>query len=111
MKAIQPLNIWTNGTNSQATQLSLLLISDNLESAATFYYQLLSEVELQIAQGIELTRGLEISQGIQPTQKIQLAQGNISLDGDEYQAWGEASDINDAAYEIAADKLGLTLIK
>jgi len=40
----------------------------------------------------------------------QLAQGNLTIDGEEYQSWGEASDINSEAYVIAATKLGLTLI-
>lgn len=86
MKAIQPVSIWANGSNSQATQLSLTIINDNLSTSATLYYQLLSE------------------------DGIQLAQGNLTIDGEEYQSWGEASDINSEAYVIAATKLGLTLI-
>lgn len=86
MKAIQPVLIWANGVNSQATQLSLTIINDNLSTSATLYYQLLSE------------------------DGTQLAQGNLVIDGEEYQTWGEASDINSEAYVIAATKLGLTLI-
>lgn len=86
MKAIQPISIWANGVNSQATQLSLTIINDNLSTSATLYYQLLSE------------------------DGTQLAQGNLTIDGEEYQSWGEASDVNNEAYVIAAAKLGLTLI-
>lgn len=86
MKAIQPVLIWANGANSQATQLSLTIINDNLSTSATLYYQLLSE------------------------DGTQLAQGNLTIDGEEYQSWGEASNINDAAYTIAATKLALTLV-
>ena len=86
MKAIQPVLIWANGANSQATQLSLTIINDNLSTSATLYYQLLSE------------------------DGTQLAQGNLTIDGEEYQSWGESSDINNAAYEIAATKLSLTLV-
>jgi hypothetical protein len=86
MKAIQPVSIWANGVNSQATQLSLTIINDNLSTSATLYYQLLSE------------------------DGIQLAQGNLNIDGEEYQTWGEASDVNSEAYVIAATKLALTLI-
>ena len=86
MKAIQPVLIWANGANSQATQLSLTIINDNLSTSATLYYQLLSE------------------------DGTQLAQGNLTIDGEEYQSWGEASNINDAAYTIAATKLTLTLV-
>jgi len=86
MKAIQPVLIWANGVNSQATQLSLIIINDNLDTSATLYYQLLSE------------------------DGIQLAQGNLTIDGEQYQSWGEASDINNEAYVIAAAKLSLILV-
>jgi len=86
MKAIQPVSIWNYGVISQATQLSLNIINDNLETSATLYYQLLTE------------------------DGTQLAQGNLVIDGEEYQTWGEASDINNEAYVIAATKLALTLI-
>jgi len=86
MKAIQPVSIWNYGVIFQATQLSLTIVADNLSTSATLYYQLLSE------------------------DGTQLAQGNLTIDGEEYQAWGEASDINSEAYTIAATKLALTLI-
>ena len=85
MKAIQPVSIWANGVNSQATQLSLTIINDNLSTSATLYYQLLAE------------------------DGTQLAQGNLIIDGEEYQTWGEASDVNSDAYTIAATKLSLIL--
>ena len=86
MKQIQPISIWANGANSQATQLSLTLINDNLSTSATLYYQLLTE------------------------DGTQLAQGNLTIDGEQYQSWGEASDVNNEAYVIAASDLNLTLI-
>jgi hypothetical protein len=86
MKAIQPVLIWANGVNSQATQLSLTIINDNLSTSATLYYQLLAE------------------------DGTQLAQGNLTIEGEQYQSWGESSDINNAAYEIASTKLALTLV-
>ena len=86
MKAIQPVLIWANGANSQATQLSLTIINDNLSTSATLYYQLLSE------------------------DGTQLAQGNLTIEGEEYQSWGEASDVNNEAYVITANKLSLTLV-
>lgn len=65
MKAIQPVLIWANGVNSQATQLSLTIINDNLSTSATLYYQLLSE------------------------DGTQLAQGNLTIDGEQYQTWAK----------------------
>ncbi len=86
MKQIQPVSIWANGANYQATQLSLTIINDNLSTSATLYYQLLTE------------------------DGTQLAQGNLTIEGEEYQSWGEASDVNSEAYVIAATKLSLTLV-
>lgn len=86
MKAIQPVQIWANGVNSQATQLSLTIINDNLSTSATLYYQLLSN------------------------DNVQLAQGNLTIDGEEYQNWGKVNDINEDAYTIAATKLNLIYI-
>lgn len=86
MKQIEPVSIWANGVNSQATQLSLTIINDNLSTSATLYYQLLTE------------------------DGVQLAQGNLTIDGEEYQRWGETSDVNSEAYVIAAANLSLTLI-
>jgi len=86
MKQIQPVSIWSNGTNSQATQLSLTIINDNLSTSATLFYQLLTD-----------------------DQKA-LANGNVIIDGTEYENWGNSSDINNDAYTIAASKLSLTLV-
>lgn len=86
MKQIQPVSIWSNGTNSQATQLSLVIINDNLSTSATLFYQLLTD-----------------------DQKA-LANGNIVIDGTDYENWGNSGDINDQAYTIAANKLSLTLV-
>jgi len=83
MKAIQPVSIWANGVNSQATQLSLTIINDNLSTSATLYYQLLTE------------------------DGTQLAQGNLNIDGEEYQTWGESENINDETYKIVANRLSL----
>jgi hypothetical protein len=83
MKAIQSVSIWANGVNSQATQLSLTIINDNLSTSATLYYQLLAE------------------------DGTQLAQGNLVIDGEEYQTWGESENINDETYKIVANRLSL----
>lgn len=86
MKQIQPVGIWSNGVNLQATQLSLTIINDNLSTSATLYYQLLSD------------------------DGHQLAQGNLTIDGDDYINWGDSGDINNEAYIIAAAKLSLNLV-
>lgn len=86
MKAIQPVSIWSNGTNSQATQLSLVIINDNLSTSATLFYQLITDDQNAVANG------------------------NVIIDGTDYENWGNSGDINDDAYSIAANKLSLTLV-
>jgi hypothetical protein len=91
MKTIQPVQIWSNGQVKTASKFDLNIVYDNLESSATFYYQLL-EV-LVDAEGNEST--------------MSVAVGNLTMDGQEYQNW---DDSNDSAYVWGAGKLNLTII-
>jgi len=95
MKAIQPVNIWAGGQNVQANNLDMYIINDNLSSSATFYYQLLN-----------VTTDGEGN----VTSSQQLAQGNLTISGTDYENWGDAGNINDAAYVWAAGQLNLTLV-
>ena len=81
MKQIQPISIWDNGKNQEACILNAYCINDNLSTSATFYYSLLSE-SMQ-----------------------QLAQGNLSMSGEDYVAW----QTNDYAYDWVATQLNLTI--
>jgi hypothetical protein len=81
MKNITPISIWDNGTNQEASILNAYCINDNLSTSATFYYSLLSD-SLQ-----------------------QLAQGNLSMSGEVYDAW----QTNDYAYDWVATQLNLTI--
>jgi len=91
MKTIQSVNVWQNGQMKSATKFDLNIVYDNLESSASFFYQLL-EV-LVDAEGNESTS--------------QVAQGNLVMDGEEYQNW---DDTNDSAYIWGANQLSLTII-
>jgi ABC-type multidrug transport system permease subunit len=82
MKTIQPISIWDNGTNQNATILNAYCINDNLSTSAAFYYALLSN------------------------DKAQLAQGNLTMSGEIYNAW----ETNDYAYNWIAEQLNLTII-
>ena len=94
MRGIQPVDIWSNGQSLQANNLSMYSINDNLSSSATFYYQLLN---------------ITINQDGNTTSSP-LSQGNLTMDGTDYENWGENGNINDEAYVWAADKLNLTLV-
>jgi hypothetical protein len=93
MKKIQSVTIWKNGESQEANLLNACIISDNLESSCSFYYSLCSSGE-----GTEALP-LVIGQT--------LAEGNITMNGEEYLEWNGS---NDYAYEYIAEKLNLTLI-
>ncbi len=89
MKPIQPIQIWKNGESQEANLLNAYIINDNLENSCTFYYQLCSS-------------------GEQPdTIGQSLAEGNVSMSGEDYLAW---TGNNDYAFSYIAEKLNLTLI-
>ena len=81
MKTIEPVQIWVNGTQDEGTILNAYCINDNLSTSATFYYSILSDAQQQ------------------------LAQGNLNMTGDVYQAW----QTNEYAYDWVAEQLNLTI--
>jgi len=93
MKPIEPIQIWKNGESQEANLLNAYIINDNLQSSCTFYYQLCSSGE-----GTE-DYPLVIGQT--------LAEGNVTMQGDDYLAW---DGDNDYAFSYIAEKLNLTLI-
>ena len=86
MKEIQPVSIWYNGIMMIATIINMNSINDNLTDAATFYYQLLS------------------------ADNIQLASGNLNMSGTDYTTYSSSPDSNDYAYSWGATQLNITLI-
>jgi hypothetical protein len=94
MKEIQPVSIWSNGTQQSANNISMYVINDNLIDSATFYYALMS-----------VTTNVEGD-----TSSIQLAQGNLTMGGVDYINWGTAVDINADAFVWAATQLNLILV-
>jgi len=89
MKTIEAITIWKNGQSQEANLLNAYIINDNLESSCTFYYQLCSS-------------------GEQPdTIGQSLADGNVSMSGQDYLDW---DGDNNYAYTYIAQQLNLTLI-
>ena len=93
MKPIQPVTIWKNGESQEANLLNAYIINDNLQSSCSFYYSL-------CASG-EGTEAMPLMVG------QTLAEGNITMDGENYLAW---DGDNDYAFTYIAEKLNLTLI-
>jgi hypothetical protein len=89
MKTIQPVTVWFNGAEQEATVLSAIASSDNLVNSASFSYQLLKQGDYSA-----MNSGL-----------IGLVSGSLSMTGDAYAAW----ETNDYAYEWIAQQLNLTI--
>ena len=87
-KQIEPIDIWVNGQTKTGVNFSVTCINDNYDNSATNYWQILD------ADG------------------QQIAQGNLTIDGQDYIDWGNqpAMAINDWIYNWSADKLGLEII-
>ncbi len=93
MKSIEPILIWKNGESQEANILNAYIINDNLATACTFYYQLCSSGEPTEEAPLVIGQSL--------------AEGNITMAGDDYSNWDNS---NDQAYSYIADKLNLTII-
>jgi hypothetical protein len=93
MKKIEPVTIWKNGESQKANLLNAYIINDNLQSSCSFYYSLNA--------GGEGTESMPLVIG------QTLAEGNITMDGENYLAW---DGDNDYAFTYIAEKLNLTLI-
>jgi hypothetical protein len=81
MKTIESIPIWDNGQNKEADILNAYAVNVTLGTSATFYYTLSNEAE-------------------------QLAQGNLTMSGDDYQEW----NADEFAYDWIAEQLNLTII-
>jgi len=88
MKAIQPVQIWNNGTLQTGNFINAYIIHDNLLDSATFYWAIFTA----------------------DNAGQQLAQGNLTIEDPEYSVWDQTADINEAAYQWICTQLGLTLI-
>jgi hypothetical protein len=86
MKQIQPVSIWYNGIMVLATIFNMNSINDNLTDSATFYWQLLT------------------------SENIQVAEGNISMTGTDYITYSTSTDSNTYAYQWGATQLNLILV-
>jgi hypothetical protein len=90
MKTIEPVKVWFNGQETNATILSAACKDDNLQYQALFQYMLLEEIILS-------------GSGVAVTQPV--VQGTLVMGGDAYEAW----DSNEYAYEWIAAQLNLII--
>jgi uncharacterized protein YhfF len=93
MRKIQPIQAWKNGEQLEANLLNAIIINDNLSTSCSFYYSLNSSGEGTEAMPLVIGQTL--------------AEGNITMNGENYLAW---DGDNDYAFTYIAEKLNLTLI-
>ena len=86
MKAIQPINVWVDGATVSASQLTLFITYDNLESEAVFEYHL------------------------SYANNVSLISGSFTIADGDYQLWGQSIDANTDAYNYAASLLNLSFV-
>jgi len=93
MKQIEPVTAWKNGEQLEANLLNAYIINDNLATACSFYYSLNTSGDG--TEAIPLVLGQVV------------AEGNLTMSGEDYLAWGGSNNI---AFAYIAKKLNLTLI-
>lgn len=86
MKAIQPINVWVDGATVSASQLTLFITYDNLQSEAVFEYHL------------------------SDANNVSLISGSFTIADGDYQLWGQSIDANTDAYNYAASLLNLSFV-
>lgn len=89
MKTIEPVKVWSNGQEVDATILNASAYNDNLFDSATFEYQLCVPVPVEDPR---------------PNPQV-LISSLIKMSGDAYENW----DTNDYAYDWIAQQLNLTI--
>lgn len=85
MKTIEIISIWDNGTIQQASILNAYAINVTLNTSATFWYGLYSQVN--------------------GNTESQLAQGNLTMTGDAYTQW----ETDNYAWDWVAQQLNLVI--
>ena len=85
MKTIEAVSIWDNGTVQEAKILNAYAVNVTLNTSATFYYSLLSQVEGVVGN--------------------QLAQGNLTMTGEAYADW----TVDNYAWDWIAEQLNLVI--
>jgi hypothetical protein len=84
MKKIKPIQIWVNGIIQTATTLNAYGVGLQFGVSATIYYSITNE------------------------EGIQCASGNLNLEGEDYEKWGDSDEY---LWEWVASQLNLTILE
>lgn len=126
---IQSISSWQNGQELQGTEFDLIVINDNLSTSATFYYTISTAVvghtetvivTPEIPAYDEVVDGETVHHDAVPavtadvyvidTPSIGLVNGNVTMDGVDYQTWDTSVSANEWAYNWAATTLNLVIV-
>lgn len=88
MKNIEPISIWSNGQTKTASVLDARIVDDNLSTSCTFYWQL-------------------VEASTEETQGQSIAQGNVTMSGEDYQGWNGS---NDYAFNYIASQINVVIL-
>lgn len=130
MAKIQPISSWLEGQELQGTNFNLTIVKDNLSTSANFYYTISTEEQSHMETVVitpeipawdeTLPNGDIVHHDAIPAvttevkvvdvAPINLVQGNLTMDGQDYQDWDSTTSANEWAYNWAASKLNLVLI-
>ena len=97
---IQPISSWINGQEKLGTEFNLYIVNDNLSTSATFYYSISTEEVSHLEEDVKVIDAYS----------EKLVDGNLTMDGADYQTWDADPSANEAAYVWAASKLNLVLV-
>jgi hypothetical protein len=94
---IQPISSWQNGQEKLGTIFNLYIVNDNLSTSATFYYSISTEEVSHLEEEVLVIDAYA----------EKLVEGNLTMDGADYQTWDADPSANEAAYTWALAKLNL----
>lgn len=94
MAQIQPVQIWYQGEQREASIFNLISNYNNLKDTATFQYQLIELITISPEQ--QNSNVLTINY--------------LTINGTDYEQWYAEVDANAWIYQWAADQLNLVLI-
>ena len=97
---IQPISSWANGQEKLGTEFNLYIVNDNLSTSATFYYSISTEEVSHLEEEILVIDAYA----------EKLVEGNLTMEGADYQTWDADPSANEAAYTWALAKLNLVAI-
>lgn len=91
MKKILPFSVWVNGQQVICNYLYFGINNDNMNSNATFYWCLYNQIDANNFGN-------------------KIIDGNLIMDGTDYQSFNSSSNSNQYAQNWIAQQLGVTII-